>query len=79
MRTPDLDRARSEKKRTLADFLELYNENLPLAFPRASLELLKEFRSGHASLFPAGKGWTLDQHRRKVMDWLRSRQVSEQE
>ncbi len=73
MRTPDLDRARSEKKRTLLDFMASYNENLPVIFPRASEELLKEFRSGHAGLFPSGNGWTLDQHRRKVMDWLRSR------
>jgi hypothetical protein len=77
MRTPDHDRERSEKKRTLSDFLALYNENLPLAFPRVSEDLLKEFRTGHMGLFPAGKGWTLDQHRRKVMDWLRSRQVAE--
>lgn len=73
MRAPNLDRERSEQKRTLAGFVELYNENLPLAFPRASIELLKEFRSAHLSLFPTGKGWTLDQHRRKVMDWLHSR------
>ncbi|MHB8860488.1 MAG: hypothetical protein ACYC48_02000 [Minisyncoccota bacterium] len=73
MRTPDHDRERSEKKRTLSDFAVLYNENLPVTFPRVSEELLKEFRSGHAGLFPVGKGWTLDQHRRKVMDWLRSR------
>lgn len=77
MRTPDLDRERSEKKRTLLDFVAQYNENLPSIFPRASEELLKEFKSGHAGLFPAGKGWSLDQHRRKVMDWLRSRQASE--
>jgi len=77
MRTPDLDRARSEKKRTLLDFVAQYNENLPSIFPRASEELLKEFKTGHTGLFPAGKGWSLDQHRRKVMDWLRSRQASE--
>ena len=77
MRTPDLDRLRSEKKRTLADFVALYNENLPSIFPKASEELLKEFRTGHMSLFPTGRGWSLDQHRRKVMDWLRSRQASE--
>jgi hypothetical protein len=70
---PDLDRARSEKKRPLADFLASYNENLPLAFPRASVALLKEFKSAHTSLFPHGNEWSLDQHRRKVMDWLRSR------
>lgn len=77
MRTPDLDRARSEKKRTLLDFVALYNENLPSIFPRASAELLKEFKSGHSGLFGVGKGWSLDQHRRKVMDWLSSRQASE--
>ncbi|MFA6408441.1 MAG: hypothetical protein WCW36_03175 [Candidatus Paceibacterota bacterium] len=73
MRTPDHDRERSEKKRTLLDFVTLYNENLPSVFPRVSEELLKEFKSGHPGLFAVGKGWTLDQHRRKVMDWLSSR------
>ena len=77
MRTPDLDRIRSEKKRTLVDFVALYNENLPGIFPKASEELLKEFKTAHAGLFPAGKGWSLDQHRRKVMDWLRSRQMAQ--
>ncbi len=76
MRTPDLDRARSEKKRSLVDFLALYNENLPTAFPRASAELLEEFKTTHTARFPRrGNVWSLDQHRRKVMDWLRSRQV----
>lgn len=73
MRTPDLDRARSEKKRSLAEFLALYNENLPAAFPRASAELLSQFRTIHTGLFaPRGNVWSLDQHRRKVMDWLRT-------
>ena len=72
MRTPDLDRERCEKKRSLEDFLALYNENLPVAFPRASSVLLAEFRSAHTGLFSRGNAWSLDQHRRKVMDWLRS-------
>lgn len=73
MRTPDHDRIRSEKKRTLTAFLDLYNEDLPASFPRASEDLLKEFKKDHKNLFPSGNGWTLDQHRRKVMDWLRTR------
>ena len=76
MRTPDLDRERSEQKRPVADFLKLYNENLPATFPRASAMLLEEFKSAHAGLFPQPRRadiWSLDQHRRKVMDWLRSR------
>ena len=73
MRTPDLDRERSEKKRSLTDFLALYNENLPAAFPKASAILLEEFKNVHTGLFPRrGNVWSLDQHRRKVMDWLRS-------
>lgn len=73
MRTPDLDRERSEKKRSLVDFLALYNENLPEAFPKASTGLLEEFRSIHKALFSRGGNvWSLDQHRRKVMDWLRT-------
>lgn len=73
MRTPDHDRERSEKKRSLADFLTQYNENLPAAFPRASSTLLEEFKTTHTALFPRrGNVWSLDQHRRKVMDWLRS-------
>ena len=77
MRTPDHDRERSEKKRTLSAFVDLYNDNLPASFPRVSEALLKEFKKDHAGLFSVGKGWSLDQHRRKVMDWLRSRKVVE--
>lgn len=73
MRTPDLDRARSEEPRSLAEFLREYNGHLPEAFPRASTALLEEFRAGHAGLFKAGGAWSLDIHRKKVMDWLRAR------
>jgi len=73
MKLPDLDRIRSEKSISLSDFLKFYNENLPLAFPRASLSLLEEFKEEHMSLFKQGSSWSLDQHRKKVMDWLPSR------
>lgn len=73
MRTPDLDRERSEQSRSLAEFMSLYNATLPLAFPRASAALLKEFKNTHASLFKPGGVWSLDIHRKKVMDWLRPR------
>ncbi len=69
MKSPDLDRIRSEHKRTLTDFLKLYNENLPSIFPRATTPLLKEFKKTHGNLF-SNSEWTLDQHRKKVMDWL---------
>ena len=76
MRTPDLDRLRSEKTLTLKAFLAEYNRDLPASFPAASVELLKEFRKKHQSLFK-GAMWSLSVHRKKVMDWLPARMRSE--
>ncbi|MES2225268.1 MAG: hypothetical protein V4480_00475 [Patescibacteria group bacterium] len=73
MKLPDLDRIRSEKTLTLAQFLECYNDELPSQFPRASAPLLEEFRRDHASLFVRSGAWSLDQHRKRVMDWLPAR------
>ncbi len=70
MKAPDLDRMRSEKKLSLGDFLASYNENLPTMFPRASLPFLKQFRKSNPNLFKDNGAWSLDQHRKKVMDWL---------
>lgn len=75
MRGPDLDRERSEKSRSLDEFLKLYNENLPAAFPPVSADLLKEFRKAYPGVFKATNAWSLDLHRKKVMDWLRARSV----
>jgi len=73
MKLPDLDRARSEQSLSFSDFLKSYNEGLPLQFPRASLALLREFKKAHETLFKSDNVWSLDQHRKKVMDWLTSR------
>ena len=73
MKLPDLDRARSEKSLSFSAFLASYNEGLPLEFPRASSPLLREFRKAHEALFKNDNLWSLDQHRKKVMDWLTSR------
>jgi spermidine/putrescine-binding protein len=55
---------------TLNEFLESYNKNMPANFPRASVELLKKFKEEHSALFKNGNFWSLDQHRKKLMDWL---------
>lgn len=52
------------------EFLKSYNQNMPLAFPRATTPLLNRFREAHAVLFKNGDMWCLDIHRKKVMDWL---------
>jgi len=73
MRLPDLDKERSERSLSFGDFMKSYNDGLPLQFPRVSLPLLREFRKVHATLFKNNNSWSLDQHRKKVMDWLTSR------
>lgn len=73
MRTADLDRERCEKTRSLNEFMTLYNEDLPAAFPRASAALLEEFKGAHPAFFKPGGAWSLDLHRKRVMDWLPSK------
>lgn len=55
---------------SLADFLESYNKNMPVSFPRASAKLLIKFKETHPTLFKKGDTWSLDQHRKKLMDWI---------
>ncbi len=66
----DYDRAHSEQKRTLAEFLELYNASLPVHFPRASAALLTCYRENYPSQFKRDGLWSLDLHRKRIMDWL---------
>jgi len=70
MRGPDLDRERSEKKLSLPEFLSMYNEGLPSEYPKASTPLLTAFNLKHPELFKREGVWSLDQHRKKFMDWL---------
>jgi len=69
MKPPDLDKERSEKRLSLSDFLTSYNESLPMDFPRASVVFLKEFKKTFPSLFKSDDTWSLDNHRKKFMDW----------
>ena len=56
-------------------FLEEYNKNLPVSFPKASLSALEEFHEKHPFLFKGGTDkWSMDKHRKRLMDWLSSRQ-----
>jgi len=60
----------SQMKLSLSEFLESYNQNIPDTFPRASIANLKKFRGAHPALFKNGDMWSIDQHRKKVIDWL---------
>lgn len=72
MRGVDLDRERSEKKLSLKEFGICYNEGLPEGYPPVTTQLLKTFMAANAHSFKEEGVWSLDQHRKKVMDWLPS-------
>ncbi len=53
-----------------SDFLKSFNKNMPEGFPHASLALLKKFKDTHSKFFQNGDMWSLDKHRKKIVDWL---------
>ena len=69
MKKIDPDKERSEKQLPLKEFLLLYNKDLPLRFPHASVTSLNEFKKTYPALFKGEDTWSLDKHRKKFMDW----------
>lgn len=51
-------------------FLQYYNKNVPVAFPRATTKTLEKFQITHPMLFKESPEWIIDKHRKKFMDWL---------
>lgn len=60
-------------KTSVVDFVAYYNLNIPKSFPRASLQSMEKFRATYASLFNGVDDWSIEKHRKKVMDWLSSK------
>jgi hypothetical protein len=55
---------------TPAEFLESYNRNMPEGYPHITLEIMKRFKEQNATLFKKGDVWTLDLHRKRMIQWL---------
>lgn len=70
VKPPDLESERSLKERSLTDFLNSYNKNLPFEFPSATQSSLLQFKKSNPSIFKDNVSWSLDKHRKKFMDWL---------
>lgn len=60
----------SQMQISISEFLEAFNKNMPAGFPRATTPLLKKFKDAHQALFKNGDLWSLEQHRKKMIDWL---------
>jgi hypothetical protein len=65
----------NQAKTPMLEFIEAYNKTLPASFPRATPEALEQFRQTHTILFKGRAGWSVDKHRKRVMDWLSSYQT----
>ena len=59
---------------SLAVFIENYNKSIPEDFPRATNKALKEFQIKHPILFKKSDEWSIEKHRKKLMDWLFSQE-----
>jgi len=57
---------------TMSVFMETYNKSIPANFPAVSVPVLKKFQALHPILFKNGDEWSIDKHRKKLMDWLPS-------
>ena len=66
----DLELKLNQNGTPLAVFLESYNNSIPATFPRATVKALKWFQTEHSSLFKRGDEWSIDKHRKHLMDWL---------
>jgi hypothetical protein len=53
-------------------FLEYYNKNIPASFPKASVKALVKFKATYPGLFRENAEWTIDKHRKRLMDWMPS-------
>lgn len=59
-------------KVSLMVFIDYYNQHIPEGFPKASEAILNKFKETHSSLFSGDNNWTIDKHRKKLMDWIPS-------
>ena len=57
---------------TTDSFIKYYNDNIPASFPRATVRILKKFQALYPGLFKESAEWTINKHRKKLMDWLSS-------
>mgnify|MGYP001613554880 CR=1 FL=1 len=55
---------------SLIVFINSYNKSIPKDFPRATNKALKQFQITHPALFKKPDDWSIEKHRKRLMDWL---------
>ncbi len=69
----------NEAETTLAVFMEYYNNNIPESYPKATEKALKAFQKAYPALFDGSNKWSIDHHRKRLMDWLPSYKEEKEE
>lgn len=59
-----------EIKISLSEFLRSFNKNMPADFPKVTEEQLLRYKKEHSNFFKNDNSWSLDLHRKKIIDWL---------
>ncbi len=59
-----------ENSISLSEFKDSFNQNMPETFPKVTEEQLLRFKKEHIAFFKHGDLWSLDLHRKKIIDWL---------
>ena len=52
------------------EFRDSFNQNMPEGYPHVTLEIMEKFKSAHPVLFRSRNKWNLDQHRKRMIEWL---------
>ncbi len=55
---------------TDAEFLKSFNDNMPAGYPHLTLLTLKKFKDAHTSMFSGEGSWSLEHHRKRMIEWL---------
>ncbi|MEK7148169.1 MAG: hypothetical protein AAB758_02625 [Patescibacteria group bacterium] len=59
-----------EMPMSAAEFMESFNKNMPEGYPHVTISILERFQQAHLSLFKSRNTWSLDQHRKRMIEWL---------
>ncbi|MBI4134659.1 MAG: hypothetical protein HY471_00925 [Candidatus Sungbacteria bacterium] len=76
MRRKDDELKLNQNTTSLLIFMESYNKSLPSGFSPVSAKELKEFQASRPSLFRNKDEWSIDKHRKRLMDWLSSHRLT---
>lgn len=59
-----------ERPLTDAEFMASFNANMPEGYPHVTPAILERFKESHPALFKKKNVWTLDLHRKRMIEWL---------